>query len=183
MAASSVQVKVLDLLEQFSDVEVVATEEIPPLEGATFSLDGVSKGSRFRVPLWVAFVLNEQGYVTIDKEEEMGWLSKVHWREKVQSPLDTVSLSELPSDFYARVRRTMEALRQARDDPVVQQNLKQTENLFSDVTKRRTQMIVEMALLDTVDLSLKEKLTYEEKWLLREIRSLLGVWTEKIGEF
>lgn len=173
-------IQAANLLNDLSQVEIRLTQDLLKLKLATFELPPTRKGEKVRVPLWVARLLESEGLAAID-EEELVWLGKVHWREKVQSPRDTLSISILPKEFYPRVRNILHSLSAAPQDGYTRQRYRQAANLNRDVVRRRTHVIAELALLDTVDLSLMDKLTHEEKALLNRLRRTIRGWLKSHG--
>ena len=174
--------RALRVMDDFSLVDVVLLEDLVGLELASFNLSPSRKGEKVRVPLWLALLLQKRGIAGIDIENELVWLGRVHWREKVQPPQDVLSLSSLPRDFYPKALNILHALNTFYDDPVVRQRLGQAENLFRDIVNRRVHVITEMSRLETTGLSSQEKLTLEERFLLRQLREIVSSWTGEVAK-
>lgn len=174
--------RVLKLLEDLSQVEVVLLEDTVGVKLASFHLPPGKRGDKVRVPLWLARLLHERGVAGIDIENELVWLGRVHWREKVQPPQEALSLSSLPKDFYPRVLNILHALHTFYDDPVVRQRLGQAENFFRDIVGRRLHVITEMARVETTALSIQERLTLEERCLLDQLREMVFEWMVEVAK-
>jgi len=169
-------------LNDLSLVEVVLLEDLVGVKLASFQLPPSKKGEKVKVPLWLARLLQERGLAGIDIENELVWLGRVHWREKVQPPQDALSLSNLPKDFYPRVLNIIHALYTFYNDPVVRQRLGQAENFFRDIVGRRLHVITEMARLETTALSILERLTLEERCLLDQLREMVSEWMVEVAK-
>ncbi len=162
-------------------IEVIMLEDIPRLRLATFDFPPSKKGDKVYLPLWLVRVLERHGLVAIDSEKEFMWLGRAHWREKVQPPKGTLSISKLPEDFYPRTLNIIQTLASHVADPVVRQKLGQAENLFRDVVKRRMHVLSEISQLEGFDSSILGKLTFEEQLLLNLLKDALNRWLEEVA--
>jgi hypothetical protein len=169
-------------LEDLSQVEVVLLQDVMGFKLASLQLPPSKRGDKVKVPLWLARLLHERGVAGIDVDNELVWLGRIHWREKVQPPQEALSLSSLPRDFYPRVLNILHALHAFYDDPVVRQRLGQAENFFRDIVSRRLHVITEMARLETTDLSIQERLTLEERCLLDQLRERVSDWMVEVSK-
>ncbi len=176
-------VEALASKNRFMPIEVVLLEDIPRLRLASFDFPPSKKGDRIELPLWLVGVLEKHGLVAIDSEKEFMWLGRVHWREKVQPPKGTLSLSKLPEDFYPRALNILQILASHLSDPVVRQKLSQAENLFRDVVKRRMHVLSEMSQLEGLDSSTLGNLTFEEQLLLNLLKDVLNRWVDEVARF
>lgn len=172
----------LKLLNSFTPVEIILIEDITDLELITFNLSPSRKGEKVKVPLWLAHYLESKGFASIDSGSENEWLGRIHWREKVKPPVETLSLSTLPDNFYARSSNLLHALTRFSEDHTIRQKMRQGENLYRDILNRRIRIISEMSLQQIDEPSLLGRLTLEERTLLNLLKRILARWREEVGE-
>lgn len=169
--------KIIRVLNYFTEVEVVAARDLEEIRLLTINIPPTRRGDTIRVPLWLADELIRNGLATVNFEDELVWLSRVHWRERVQLPKGTLSLSTIPKDFYARCLKLLSFISTTRPQD---SRVNQLKEFYKDVVDRRTHIIFQLSFIGKMDLELKEKLTKEEEVLLSEVKKILVTWFKEV---
>ena len=161
-------------------VRVQAACDLQALELPGLTIGPFSKGERYTLPLWVAVELARRGVVKLIEPAELSVdeLIKVHSREtRLSRGLST----ELPSDFYPRLRRLLAKLREeAVRDPSRLQELGRIQHMARDIVDVRLKKIVSLASSVARSPLTRKYLTPEEELLFDAIGDLTDAWREKV---
>jgi len=175
---STLVLKAAELIDQFETIEVIVTKDLNNLDLATLKIPRLRKGEIVDLPLWIALELIKLNVVTLNLDDEITWLSRVHWREKVQLPKGSLALSSIPANFYSRIRGLSEFIKFARREGDVR--IKQAKNFYEEIVRRRTHIIAELSFLERVNVDLRAKLAVREKALLSSIKGILEDWFKEV---
>lgn len=142
------------------------------------------KGAEYTIPRWIAEVLGKKGYVRIkDTRIPVGELSVLAYNEEAgpHKPLT----NKLKGFFYmAMFKARKEIVEEAKStgDLSKLDELKRIEDSMDSILKTRVKKILNYSLLPDVQQDIEEKLSEEEKYLSRTLRSILALWRRKLGE-
>lgn len=168
----------LKLLEELRNVEVVLERPLEGFKLATTEVRGGRKGTKLNVPLWVAEELLKSRIATLNLEAELGWLGRIHWREKVQAPQGAF-LSKLPDDFYSKSKLILHFLRTL---PVIDYRVSQARSLREEVVERRLHVISDLVHLGDLPVEIKERMVESELMLFESLKELIRTWIEEVTE-
>jgi len=125
-------------------------------------------GEETELPSWCARVLVRKGVA----EPQM--ISSAELRRKIISEENTLDLNDIESDFYSRVRESVSRLRE------------EARNEEAEELKSFTLTLAEVRLpklLKAVFDPEGTHATFEEKFLLNQISSILNLWTDNLRQF
>ncbi|RLE61827.1 MAG: hypothetical protein DRJ32_00140 [Thermoprotei archaeon] len=174
-----------DVLHPSREVELIALADISvELEIGDMHIGPVRKGEKMVVPLVVAEKLIEKELCKLD-ETALPTLTDVHkfaWFEA-----RSLELQPLEKDFYFKVKLLIKSISQEikRDSsPELLRKLELVKSSFYDLVKSRVQKIVELAIArPTVDRTIIDKLTLEERELYIKLCDVVGEWFSSLRKF
>lgn len=171
----------LDFCYENSLVRIVANRNCPEIKLAGLTVGPFDEGNEYEVYFWVAKELANVGMVHFREDDVLDTtkLFKVQWREGVQIP---GQISELPDDFYPKVRRYLTALKLEATQPDKISEYQKTRHLAKDVANSRLRKIVALAAAPGQSDQVISKLSSEERILYEQLVKLISEWKAKILE-
>jgi hypothetical protein len=171
----------LDFCYENSPVRIVANRNCPEIELAGLTVGPFDEGNEYEVYFWVAKELANAGMVHFREDDMLDAtkLFKVQWRESVQIP---GQISELPDDFYPKLRRYLAALKQEATQPEKINEYQKTQHLAKDVVNSRLKKIVALSAAPRQGEQVLKKFSSEEKMLYEQLVKIISEWRDKILE-
>jgi len=171
----------LDFCYENSLVRIVANRNCPEIKLAGLTVGPFDEGNEYEVYFWVAKELANAGLVHFREDDllDSTKLFKVQWREGVQVP---GQISELPDDFYPKLRRHLAALKQEATQPEKISEYQKTQHLAKDVVNSRLRKIVSLSAAPAQSEQVLKKLSNEEKILYEQLVKAISEWKTKILE-
>ena len=126
----------LDFSYENSLVKIVANRNCPEIKLAGLSVGPFDEGNEYEVYFWVAKELVTAGMVHFREDDllDATKLFKVQWKEGVQIP---GQISELPEDFYPKLRRFIADLKEQASKPEKYQEHFKAKQLARDIVNSR----------------------------------------------
>lgn len=161
-------------LEETS-VKVIAQKNIPDLRIDRVNIRLV-KDKESEVPLWIAEVLEENGYVIIKDIQLVshGFMARLAHKEGEKRVLESVD-----SHLYRRVRIEIAKLRNTNTSTSLRK-LTSIEGNFNKLLRLRYKKLLNIAMLDN-QLDGNLALSEEEKWLYTRLNEIFITWQAKAG--
>ena len=172
----------LDFCYENSLVKVVANRNCAEIKLAGLTVGPFDEGNEYEVYFWVAKELADMGMVHFREDDVLDTtkLFKVQWREGVQVP---GQISELPNDFYPKLRRYLAALKEEiSKQPEKINEYQKTQHLAKDVVNSRLKKIVALSTAPAQSDQVLKKLSSEEKILYDQLVKIISEWKAKILE-
>ena len=177
------KIKALDFMFENSLVKVIANRNCPEIKLAGLTVGPFEEGNEYEVLFWVARELEKFGVVRFRSEEilDSNKLFKIHWKERVQP---AGQISELPKDFYPKLRRYMAKLSvEAANSPEKIREYEKVKQLTTDIVNLRLKKIISLASAPIQTEHVLKNLTAEERLLYEHIYKLINQWKTCILEF
>jgi hypothetical protein len=135
------QLKHLDFRFENSLVKVVANRNTPEIKLAGLTVGPFEEGNEYEIYFWVAAKLAEQGIVHFREDQRFGAteLYKVQWKERVQT---AGQISELPEDFYPKLRRYLADLRKEATQLEKMQEHEKSKQLACDIAAQKNRCLI-----------------------------------------
>ena len=171
----------LDFCYENSLVRIVANRNCPEIKLAGLTVGPFDEGNEYEVYFWVAKELANAGMVHFREDDllDSTKLFKVQWREGVQVP---GQISDLPDDFYPKVRRYLAILKQEATQPEKITEYQKTQHLAKDVVNSRLRKIVALASASGQSEQVTKKFSHEERILYEQLVRVISEWKAKILE-
>jgi hypothetical protein len=171
----------LDFCYENSLVRIVANRNCPEIKLAGLTVGPFDEGNEYEVYFWAAKELANAGMVHFREDDilDATKLFKVQWRETVQIP---GQISELPDDFYPKLRRYLAALKQEATQPEKINEYQKTQHLAKDVVNSRLKKIVALSAAPRQGELVLKKFSSEEKILYEQLVKIISEWKDKILE-
>ena len=170
----------LDFLFENSRVKVIANRNYPEIKLAGINVGPFQEGNEYEVYYWIARELATDGVTHFRAEDSLDAtkLFKIQWKERVQV---AGQISELPEDFYPRIRRYLEQLkREAMKQPERMQDYQKAKDLADDVVNSRLKKIVTLSSGPMQSELILGKLTAEERLIYMQLGKAVAQWRTKI---
>ena len=161
-------------------VKIIANRNCPEIKLAGLTVGPFDEGNEYEVYFWVAKELAYAGMVHFREDDvfDATKLFKVQWKEGVQIP---GQISELPDDFYPKLRRYLAALKEDISKQPEQINeYEKTKHLAKDIVNSRLRKIVALAAAPSQSDQVLKKFSNEEKILYEQLVKLISEWKTKI---
>lgn len=177
----SAKISTLDFCYENSLVKIIANRNCPEIKLAGLSVGPFDEGNEYEVYFWVAKELATAGLVHFREDDALDStkLYKVQWKEGVQIP---GQISELPEDFYPKVRRYLRFLKEEATQPDKITEYQKTQHLAKDVVNSRLKKIVALSSAPSQSDQVLKKLSNEEQILYEQLVKLISEWKGKILE-
>lgn len=163
-------------------VGVTFIKAFPAMSIGDIKLGAYEEGRDEQLPIWVARILEAEGFVKISGEESQALKStelyKLCWKEERND-----GLSKLPSHFYPRLRRLLASLNEAIKKNPTNTLLSEHRQSFmkaQDLMNCRLQKILNLARERNPLRSSLEMLEPEELALFNSIKEEIDEWRKKI---
>jgi len=168
-----------DFMFENSLVAVIAVKNVPKIDLVGFSIGPFEEGHEYEVRLWVARELEREELVKIKEGElDTAKIYKIQWTERIQA---VGQLSTLPEDFYPRIRRVINELKESsRLSPEKMREYEYVQNLAHDIVNCRLRKIISLASVPAPEGQTLKNLTPEERELYERIRRIVGGWRSNI---
>ena len=139
------------------------------------------EGNEYEVYFWVAKELAKSGMVHFREDDllDATKLFKVQWREGVQVP---GQISELPEDFYPKLRRYLAVLKDEATQPEKINEYQKAQHLAKDVVNSRLKKIVALSGAPGQGDQVLNKFSNEEKTLYDQLVKIISEWKANILE-
>lgn len=170
----------LDIEFENMSVKVITNRVFPQIKMADGFVGPADEGKELEVRHWVARELIRAGLVRPRDEEilDIRALTKVHWREMIQTGRQ---ISTLPENFYPKLRRYLEFLKErASSDSAASQEYDRAIRLAYDIRDCRLRKIVTLAAAPAQTENVLKSLSGEERFLYDSIFALVSSWKLKI---
>ena len=174
-------ISTLDFCYENSLVRIVANRNCPGIKLAGLTVGPFDEGNEYEVYFWVAKDLANAGMVHFREDDVLDStkLFKVQWREGVQIP---GQITELPDDFYPKLRRYLAALKEEAKQPEKINEYQKTQHLAKDVVNSRLKKIVALSGAPGQGEQVVKKFSSEEKILYEQLVKIISEWKAKILE-
>ena len=171
----------LDFCYENSLVKIIANRNCPEIKLAGLTVGPFDEGNEYEVYFWVAKELANAEMVHFREDDVLDAtkLYKVQWREGVQIP---GQISELPDDFYPKLRRYLTFLKDEATQPERITEYQKTQHLAKDIVNSRLKKIVALSSAPTQSEQVLKKFSNEEKILYEQLVKLISEWKTKILE-
>lgn len=171
----------LDFSYENSLVKIVANRNCPEIKLAGLTVGPFDEGNEYEVYFWVAKELANGGMVHFREDDVLDAtkLFKVQWKEGVQIP---GQISELPEDFYPKLRRFISDLKDQASKPEKYQEHFKAKQLARDIVNSRLKKIVALSSAPSQTEQVLKKLTSEEKKLFEKLVKIISEWKSEILE-
>jgi len=175
------KISTLDFCYENSLVKIIANRNCSEIKLAGLSVGPFDEGNEYEVYFWVAKELATAGLVHFREDDALDStkLYKVQWKEGVQIP---GQISELPEDFYPKVRRYLRFLKEEATQPDKITEYQKTQHLAKDVVNSRLKKIVALSSAPSQSDQVLKKLSNEEQILYEQLVKLISEWKGKILE-
>ncbi len=180
--ALAAKICTLDFCYENSLVKIVANRNCPEIKLAGLTVGPFDEGNEYEVYFWVAKELASAGMVHFREDDilDATKLYKAQWKEGVQIP---GQISELPSDFYPKLRRFISDLKeQASKQSEKYQEYDRARQLARDIVNSRLKKIIALSSAPTQSEQVLKKFTNEEKIIYEQLVKLISEWKTKILE-
>jgi hypothetical protein len=172
----------LDFCYENSMVKIVANRNCPEIKLAGLTVGPFDEGNEYEVYFWVARELAVNGIVHFREDETLDAtkLFKVQWKEGVQIP---GQISELPGDFYPKLRRFVADLReQSQKQSEKYQEYDRAKQLARDIVNSRLKKIVAISAAPAQSDQVLKKFTIEERLVYEQLVKIISEWKTTILE-
>jgi hypothetical protein len=172
----------LDFRFENSRVKVIANRNYPEMKLAGISVGPFQEGNEYEVYYWIAQELAQAGIAHLREEDALDAtkLYKVQWKERVQV---AGQISELPEDFYPKLRRYLAHLKQdISKQPERIQEYQKAKHLADDIVNSRLKKIVTLSAGPTQGEQILNKLTAEERLIYMQLGKIVSQWRTHIIE-
>ncbi len=172
----------LDFCYENSMVKIVANRNCPEIKLAGLTVGPFDEGNEYEVYFWVAKELAVNGIVHFREDETLDAtkLFKVQWKEGVQIP---GQISELPGDFYPKLRRFIADLRdQSQKQSEKYQEYDRAKQLARDIVNSRLKKIVAISAAPAQSDQVLKKFTSEERLVYEQLVKIISEWKTTILE-
>jgi len=170
----------LDFSFENSLVRIIANRNCPEIKLAGLAVGPFEEGNEYAVQYWIARELAKSGIVRFREEEmlDAAKLSKIQWKERVQTARQ---ISELPKDFYPKLRRYLKKLRkEAVQKPEKMREHEKVTQLTRDVVNSRLKKVVSLASAPAQTGQILKNFTNEERFLYEQLYRLISEWRTQI---
>ncbi|MGA2385591.1 MAG: hypothetical protein ABSG33_03560 [Candidatus Bathyarchaeia archaeon] len=169
----------LDFCYENSLVRIVANRNCPEIKLAGLTVGPFDEGNEYEVYFWVAKELADAGMAHFREDDVLDTtkLFKVQWREGVQIP---GQISELPIDFYPKLRRYVAILKQEATQPEKISEYQKAQHLAKDVVNSRLKKIIALSGAPGQGEQVLKKFSGEERILYEQLVKIISEWKAKI---
>jgi hypothetical protein len=174
-----IQIKHLDFRFENSLVKAVANRNYPETKLAGLTVGPFEEGNEYEIYFWVAEKLAETGIVHFREEDRFGAteLYKVQWKERVQV---AGQISELPEDFYPKLRRYLNDARKEATQLEKMQEHEKSKQLACDIVNSRLRKIIALSSGPIQADQLTKRMTKEERLIYDQLEKLINRWRNRI---
>jgi hypothetical protein len=162
-------------------VKIVANRNFAELKLAGLNVGPFDEGNEYDVYYWIAKTLEASGVVHMreDYNLDANKIYKVQWKEGVQIP---GQISELPDDFYPKLRRYLAFAEGDAKQPDKIQEYQKAKHLAKDIINSRLKKIIALASASAQTDQMTKKLSSEEKLIYEQLGKIINTWKTQILE-
>ncbi|UCC33051.1 MAG: DNA replication complex GINS family protein [Candidatus Bathyarchaeota archaeon] len=163
-------------------VKTTARRDCPEIKLAGLKVGPLEEGGEYELMYWIARELEKAGIVHLHEEEALDAvkLYKIHWKERVQSAKQIISLSK---NFYPRLRRYLASQRkEAVRKPEKMKDYDKAVRLSKDIINCRLKKIISLASAPKQTHQTLNNLTREEYALHEQLNTTISSWRGRILE-
>jgi hypothetical protein len=165
-------------------VKIVANRNCPEIKLSGLTVGPFDEGNEYEIYFWVAKELAATNMIHFREDDilDATKLFKTQWKESVQTP---GQISELPNDFYPKLRRYLQDLKEQAtqtQQPEKFQECDRIKHLARDIANSRLKKIIALAAAPTQSEQVTKKLTIEEKLFHDQLVKIISEWKTKILE-
>ncbi|MCL2690718.1 MAG: hypothetical protein FWE56_00465 [Candidatus Bathyarchaeota archaeon] len=170
---------ILDFCYENSLITVVANRNFAEVKLAGLNVGPFDEGNEYQVYYWIAKELQAVGVVHLREEEVLDGskLYKVQWKEGIQVP---GMISELPQDFYPKLRRFLVFAEAEAVQPEKIQEYHKVKALARDIINSRLKKIIALSSASAQSDQILKKLTTEERVIYEQLGELISAWKNQI---
>ena len=159
-----------------SKTRVTMKSSLENIDLGDYKIDGVKEGESVELPRWVAEELVKMNMADASEEPFETEIVKSLSREKMMGPLQ---LSQLPVDFYIRMRRRLAHLDgAAKEGKVRREDYERVRASSYDLIGMRLSKLLSLSSTSASAVSLGDKLTSEEKAFFSTSQAFSKEWKE-----
>jgi hypothetical protein len=176
----SLKITNLDFSFENSLLKIIANRNCPEIKLAGLNVGPFEEGNEYEIQYWIARELVKSGIARLREGEllDSAKLHKIQWKERVQTARQT---SELPKDFYPKLRRYLVELKEEiTKKPEKMREYEKVRRLTQDIINSRLKKIVSLASAPAQTEQILKNFTNEEKFLYEEIYKLISEWRTQI---
>ena len=176
----------LDFCFENSLVRVIADRNHPEITLAGLSIGPFEEGNEYEVQYWVAQELAASNIAHFREDDNLDAtkLYKIQWKERVQI---AGQISELPEDFYPKLRRHLENMKdEIAKHPELLEKVQEHEkgkHLARDIVNSRLKKIVALSSGPVQTGQIQKKLTSEERLIYEQLGKIINEWKAQILDF
>jgi len=180
------QIERLDFCFENSLVRVIADRNSPEIRLAGLSVGPFEEGNEYEVQYWIAQELAASAIAHFREDDGLDAtkLYKIQWKERVQI---AGQISELPEDFYPKLRRYLENMKEeiAKHSELLEkvQEYEKAKHLAWDIVNSRLKKIVALSSGPVQTGQIQKKLTCEERFLYEQLGKIINGWKTQILDF
>jgi hypothetical protein len=158
---------------------VIANRNEAKIELAGLEVGPFEEGREYELPFWVAQELDRAGVVRFREDDILNVvkLHKVHWRERVQP---STRVSPLPPEFYPRLNRYLEQLKNRSHDPEKRSEYEKSLKIAQDIVNSRIKKLVSLSSSPPVATNILKNLSNEEQAFYHHLHQTVTEWKRSI---
>ncbi len=171
--------KHMDFRFENSLVKVVANRNVPETKLAGLTVGPFEEGNEYEIHFWIAQRLLDHGVVHFREENRFGAsdIYKVQWKERVQV---AGQISELPEDFYPRLRRYLAETKKEATQLEKMQEHEKGKQLACDIVNSRLRKIVALSSGPAQADPITKRMAKEERLIYERLTRLISDWRNQI---
>jgi GINS complex protein helical bundle domain len=160
-------------------VKVVSNKNTPEIKLAGLVVGPFEEGNEYEIHFWIANELAEHGIVHFREENTFGptEIYKVQWKERVQV---AGQISELPEDFYPRLRRYIAETKKEATRLEKMQEHEKSKQLACDIVNSRLRKIVALSSGPAQAIQITKRMAKEELLIYEQLTRLISDWRNQI---
>ncbi|MEM0056877.1 MAG: hypothetical protein QXH96_00115 [Candidatus Geothermarchaeota archaeon] len=155
-------------LKEFERCKLKAIRKIPAVKCATISLNEVDENKDIEAPLWLLKYLLEKGMVTLS-DDMLRQIKGNVWRQLAQP--DTV-LAKVDPNLYILIHLYLRFIKKNPD----LMSIFPTEDHIKSMVNKRYGLVTKCT--DIITENIESRLTFEEKILLKRLKSVFEAWNK-----
>jgi hypothetical protein len=183
---AATKIGTLDFCYENSMVKIIANRNCPEMKLAGLTVGPFDEGNEYEVYLWVAKELAVATMVHFREDDMLDntKIYRINFKEGKKAP---DQITDIPSDFYPKLRRYLVELKDQATQTQTQQSEKfqeydRTKQLARDIVNSRLRKIVALAATPALSDQVTKNLTAEERIAYDQICRIVTEWKAKILE-
>jgi hypothetical protein len=179
----SKSIRILDFNYEHAPSKIIANRNCPQIELVGLNVGSFEEGNEYEVYYWIARELVKSGSARFREEECLDSIKlfKTQWKERAQT---AGQISNLPSDFYPKLRRYLAELREESvTSPEKMREYETVMHLGRDVVNSRLKKIISLASAPAQTEQITKNFAGEEKFLYDQLYKLIHNWRMQILKY